>query len=94
MIVAPFMLTATIAFFLGVLLAPVVKPLFRPLLVELIKLVLLTSEEVKRLSAQVKEDVEDATAEAQAQRAKDAQRASAQAPSAPADSKTETPPSA
>ena len=68
------MLTAIIAFALGVFFAPVIKPLLRPILVEIIKLALLTSEEVKRMSAQVKEDIEDAAAEASAQHASAKQR--------------------
>ena len=85
------MITAIIAFALGVFFAPVIKPLLRPLLVEIIKLTLVTADEVKRLSAQVKEDIEDAAAEANAQRtAAAAQKAtaSANAPAAPPESKT------
>lgn len=63
------MLTAVIAFALGVFFGPVIKPMLRPLLVEIIKLALVTAEEMKRLSLQVKEDIEDAAAEANAQRA-------------------------
>lgn len=53
-------------FFLGVLLAPVVRPLARPLLLELVRAGMQIREEMTRLSAQVKEDIEDAAAEAEA----------------------------
>ena len=60
------MLTAVIAFFLGVLLAPVVRPLLRPFFVEIVRAVLLTSDEVRRLTAEMRENIEDAAAEAKA----------------------------
>jgi hypothetical protein len=66
--------TALVAFALGVLLAPVVRPLMRPLFVELIRVVLLTADEVQRLSSQVREDIQDASAEAQAAREAKAKR--------------------
>jgi len=62
------MLTAFIAFFAGVLLAPIVRPLIRPLLVEIVKASVIASAEVKRLSSQVKEDLEDAAAKAEAEK--------------------------
>jgi hypothetical protein len=74
------MITAIVAFFLGVFFAPVIKPMLRPLFVEIIKLGLMTAEEVKKMSSKVKEDLEDAAAEANAQR--NAQRTSASAPTA------------
>lgn len=60
------MLVAVIAFFLGVLLAPVVRPLLRPLFVEIVRAVLLTADEVRRLTAEMRENIEDAAAEAKA----------------------------
>jgi len=62
------MLTAILAFLAGVVLAPVIRPLLRPLLVELIRVGVMTADEVRRLSSEVRENVEDATAEAQAKR--------------------------
>lgn len=59
------MLTSLVIFLLGVLLAPVIRPLARPLVLELVRAWLHVNEEVKRLSAQVKEDLEDAAAEAE-----------------------------
>jgi|CXWL01.1.fsa_nt_gi TPP-dependent pyruvate/acetoin dehydrogenase alpha subunit len=79
------MLTTIIAFFAGVLLAPVVKPLLRPLLVELIRAGLMTADEVRRISAEVQETVQDAAAEAQAQRESRARATAAR-------ESTETPP--
>ena len=49
------MLTSILMFFLGVLLAPVVRPLLRPLFVELVRAGVQTADEVKRLSAQARE---------------------------------------
>lgn len=63
------MLIPLIAFFLGVFLAPVVRPLLRPLFVEIIRATIVTVDEVRRMSVQVRENVEDATAEVQAERA-------------------------
>jgi len=80
------MLTNILMFFLGVLLAPVVRPLARPLLLELVRAGMQISEEMKRLSVQVKEDIEDATAEAEAVKAAKARvqaEKAASAPSAP-----------
>ena len=62
------MLIPILAFLAGVVLAPVIRPLLRPLLVELIRVTIMTADEVRRLSAEVRENVEDATAEAQAKR--------------------------
>jgi hypothetical protein len=58
-----------ITFFLGVFLAPVVRPLLRPLFVEVIRASLVTIDEAQRLTAQVRETIEDAAAEAKAQQA-------------------------
>jgi hypothetical protein len=57
------MVELVVAFLLGVILAPIVRPMLRPVFVEAIKAALLFGEEVKRVSAQVKEDVEDVAAE-------------------------------
>lgn len=57
------------AFLLGVFLAPAVRPLFRPMMVELVRAGLAIADEVKRASAEVQERVEDAKAEAAASRA-------------------------
>jgi hypothetical protein len=62
------MLGTITAFLLGVFLAPVVRPLFRPLMVELVRAGLAISDEAKRLSAELQEGVEDAKAEADATR--------------------------
>jgi hypothetical protein len=64
------MLTAIVAFLLGVFFSPVIKPMLRPLFVEVIKLGLMTADEVRKMSSKVKEDLEDAAAEATADRAK------------------------
>jgi hypothetical protein len=78
------MLTAILAFLAGVVLAPVIRPLLRPLLVELIRVGVMTADEVRRLSSEVRENVEDATAEAQAKRQSRAAAAD-HAPTAPPD---------
>jgi hypothetical protein len=75
-----------LAFSLGVFLAPVVRPLMRPIFVEMIRATLVTIDETKRLTAQVREGIEDAAAEAQAQ--KDAARPTPPPPPPP------TPPAA
>jgi hypothetical protein len=69
-----------IAFFLGVFLAPVVRPLLRPLFVELIRAVLMTADETRRLTAQVRENIEDAAAEVRAERETKPQAAAATPP--------------
>ena len=61
------MFVALLAFFLGVLLAPVVRPLLRPLFVEIVRAALLTADEVRRLTAEMRENIEDAAAEAKAE---------------------------
>lgn len=65
------------AFFLGVFFAPVVRPLLRPLLVEVIRVGLLTIDEAKRLTAEVRENIDDATAEVRAEREAKARAAAA-----------------
>lgn len=60
------MLSLTVAFLLGVFLAPAVRPLFRPVLVEVIRAGLVVSDEVRRMSHTVREGVEDVQAEARA----------------------------
>lgn len=60
------MLTTILAFLLGVFLAPAVRPLFRPILVEIIRAGLILVDEVRRLSAVVREGMEDVRAEAMA----------------------------
>ena len=72
---------ALISFALGVFLAPVVRPLMRPVFVEMIRATLMTADEAKRLTAQVREGIEDAAAEAKAQ--KDAAAAAARATTPP-----------
>ena len=78
---------ALISFALGVFLAPVVRPLMRPVFVEMIRATLMTADEAKRLTAQVREGIEDAAAEAKAQKdaaaAAAAARAAAQPPPPP-----------
>ncbi|GMV23946.1 MAG: DUF5132 domain-containing protein [Vicinamibacterales bacterium] len=76
------MLTAIVSFLLGVFLAPVVRPLFRPVFVELVKVSILTADEARRAAARVREDMEDAVAEAGAERTTRARKATAQAASA------------
>jgi len=71
------MLTNIVMFFLGVLLAPVIRPLLRPIFVELVRAGVQTVDEVKRLSAQAREGIEDAVAEADAERAAKARKAAA-----------------
>jgi hypothetical protein len=58
------MLIPTLAFLLGVFLAPAVRPLFRPILVEIIRAALILVDEVRRMSSVVREGMEDAHAEA------------------------------
>jgi hypothetical protein len=78
------MITNIVMFFLGVLLAPVIRPLLRPVFVELVRAGVQTVDEVKRLSAQAREGIEDAVAEAEAEQAAKAKKAAAaQAPAPP-----------
>ena len=78
-------LSLLIAFSLGVFLAPVVRPMLRPLFVELIRAGLMTVDETKRLAAEVRENIEDAAAEAKAQRDAKAAAAAAATPPPPSD---------
>lgn len=78
------MLSLIAAFLLGVFLAPAVRPLFRPVLVEVIRAGLVVSDEVRRMSHTVREGVEDVQAEAQAARAAPTGAASAPAEQATA----------
>ena len=63
------MLTALISFFLGVFLAPMVRPLIRPFVAEVLKLFVTATHEVRTAVAKVKEEVEDAVAATEAERA-------------------------
>jgi uncharacterized protein DUF5132 len=62
------MLERGLVFLLGVFAAPIIKPLFRnvgrPLAREVIKLGFVASEKVHRIAQEVREDLEDLTAEA------------------------------
>jgi hypothetical protein len=73
------MLNKTIAFGLGVFLAPVIRPLLRPVVVELMRATMMAVDEAQKLSASVREDLQDVAAEAQAQRDAKAQEAAAAA---------------
>jgi hypothetical protein len=89
------MLTAVIAFLAGVLLAPVIRPFLRPLFVELIRATLMTVDEVQKMTSHVRESIDDATAEAKADRdAKAARAADASRAAPPADSAPPTAPAA
>lgn len=63
------MLTAFFCFFLGVFFAPLIRPLARPFLAEVVKLFVMATHEVQKTVAKVKEDMEDTVATAQAERA-------------------------
>jgi hypothetical protein len=63
------MLTALISFLLGVFFAPVVRPMMRPLALEIMKLFVSASNEVRSAAAKMKEEVEDAVAATEAERA-------------------------
>ena len=63
-------LSTIAAFFLGVFLAPAIRPLFRPVMIELIRGGVVLTDEVKRASATLGESMEDAKAEADAERAR------------------------
>jgi predicted lipid-binding transport protein (Tim44 family) len=56
-------------FLLGLFFAPVVRPLLRPMFVELVKLTMTSWYEGRRMSAKVREEVEDAIAQAEAEQA-------------------------
>jgi hypothetical protein len=72
------------AFAAGVFLAPAIRPLLRPVAVEAIKAVMLAADEAKRLSEDVKEDLEDAAAEAKAAHAQRRAETQPPPPAAPA----------
>lgn len=61
--------TTFLAFLLGVFLAPAIRPLFRPVLVEVIRAGLVVGDEVRRMSHTVREGVEDVQAEARTAKA-------------------------
>lgn len=82
------MLTALISFFLGVFLAPVVRPLVRPLALEVMKLFVSASYEIRSAAAKMKEEVEDAVAATEAERA--AKQATAAQSAKPEPPKQET----
>lgn len=63
------MLTAILCFFLGVFLAPVVRPLMRPLAAEVMKFFVTATYEVRSAAARAREEMEDAVAAAEAERA-------------------------
>jgi hypothetical protein len=63
------MLTALISFLLGVFFAPLVRPMMRPLALEIMKLFVSASYEVRSAAAKMKEEVEDAVAATEAERA-------------------------
>jgi len=84
-------------FLLGLFFAPVVRPLLRPMFVELVKLTMTSWYEGQRMSAKVREEVEDAIAQAEAERAAKARTeaaahaGAAAAPPAPAPAAAEAP---
>lgn len=61
------MITAIISFLAGLFLAPIIRPLLRPLFVEAVKFGYQTMEEAKQAAAKVKEEVSDAVAVASAE---------------------------
>lgn len=63
------MLSIFFGFLLGLFFAPVVRPLLRPMFVELVKLTMTSWYEGRRMSAKVREEVEDAIAQAEAEQA-------------------------
>lgn len=63
------MLTAILCFILGVFLAPVVRPLMRPLVAEVMKFFVTVTYEVRSAAARAKEEMDDAVAAAEAERA-------------------------
>jgi hypothetical protein len=63
------MLTAIFFFFLGVFLAPVVRPLLRPFATEVMKFFVTVTYELRTAAARAREEMEDAVAAAEAERA-------------------------
>ena len=74
------------------LLGPIIRPLLRPIFVEIIKVSITTSEEVRRMSVQVREDIEDAAAEVNAERASKKAAESVRPPAPPSDGGAPPPP--
>lgn len=91
------MLSIFFGFLLGLFFAPVVRPLLRPMFVELVKVSMTSWYEGRRISAKVREEVEDAIAQAEAEQAAKARAAAAAhadaaaAPPAPARAAAEAP---
>jgi len=81
----PNVFTGIVSFLLGVLMAPVVRPLLRPVFVEAVRLALAAWREAQRVSVTVKEDIEDAVAKDRAEQERKA-HAAAQVASDPASS--------
>ena len=52
------LLTAVVSFLLGVFFAPVVRPMFRPMMLEIMKAWIVASDEARRATAQAREDME------------------------------------
>ena len=63
------MLIAFVSFFLGVFFAPLVRPLMRPFAAEVMKLFVTATYEVRSAAARAMEEIEDAVATAEAERA-------------------------
>ena len=61
------LLTAVVSFLLGVFFAPVVRPMFRPMMLEIMKAWIVASDEARRATAQAREDMEDIAEEARAE---------------------------
>ena len=86
--------TTFFAFLLGVFLAPAIRPLFRPVLVEMIRAGLVVGDEVRRTSHTVREGVEDVQAEARTAKAarETTESAPPSQPAAPRSSEPVSPP--
>lgn len=87
-------LSTFLAFLLGVFLAPAIRPLFRPVLVEVIRAGLVVGDEVRRMSHTVREGVEDVQAEARTARSarESAESPTSAEPVAPRPSEPASPP--
>ena len=59
------MLVAFISFVAGLFFAPIIRPLIKPLFVEIIKISYSAFEEAKRATAKAKEDLADVVASAE-----------------------------
>ncbi len=77
-----FMLTGLICFFVGVFMAPIIRPLLRPFATEVMKLFITATYEVRSAAAKVKEEMEDAVAAAHAERAAKQRAAAEEVPAA------------